>query len=265
MPPLVQTVRHHLRGRREPRPVLGERLGPQRADLLGLHQRRAPDIREDRVEVVLLFGEERVQEAGRAGVVGLARLAPLEQAAMVKEHVDELPQNVVGGLHELLGDEPVVGVRHELPFRPHRANAIVSVPSARARANAVSTAEPRPSNAIRMSSGPASVATFAATSSASPVSATAGSARLPTITGWTNSTATWRASERAAGLHPHAISRPSRANRSAIRWQTRASRSDSRSKNRREASRRASRSGPTRGTSEADSAGVLTRAPAPAS
>ena len=27
----------------------------------------------------------------------------------------------------------------------------------------------------------------------------AGSARLPTITGWTNSTATWRASERAAG------------------------------------------------------------------
>ena len=53
-----------------------------------------------------------------------------------------------------------------------------------------------------MSSGEASSATCAASGPPSPASPTAGSARLPTITGWTNSTATWRASERAAGEAP---------------------------------------------------------------
>ena len=48
----------------------------------------------------------------------------------------------------------------------------------------------------------------------------AGSARLPTITGCTNSTATWRTSERSAAEAPNAISRPPRANRSAMRWQS---------------------------------------------
>ncbi len=52
------------------------------------------------------------------------------------------------------------------------------------------------------------------------VSASAGSARLPTITGWTNSTATWRASERSCGEAPNASSRPPRAKRSAMRWQS---------------------------------------------
>ena len=61
----------------------------------------------------------------------------------------------------------------------------------------------------------------------SPASPIAGSARLPTITGWTNSTATWRTSERAAGDSPNATSRPPRAKRSAIRWHRRASRSAS--------------------------------------
>ena len=42
-----------------------------------------------------------------------------------------------------------------------------------------------------MSSGEASSATCAASGPPSPASPTAGSARLPTITGWTNSTATW--------------------------------------------------------------------------
>ena len=50
----------------------------------------------------------------------------------------------------------------------------------------------------------------------------AGSARFPTITGWTNSTAMWRTSERAAGEAPSATSRPPRENRSAIPWQQRA-------------------------------------------
>src|SRR3954452_5749498 len=77
-----------------------------------------------------------------------------------------------------------------------------------------------------MSSGRASSARSAG------ATASAGSARLPTITGWTNSTATWRASERAAGEAPSAIRRPPRANRSAIWWQSRAIRSASASKNR---------------------------------
>ena len=59
----------------------------------------------------------------------------------------------------------------------------------------------------------------------------AGSARLPTITGCTNSTATCRASERAAGEVPSAISRPPRAKRSAILWQSLAIRSASAVKN----------------------------------
>ena len=41
-------------------------------------------------------------------------------------------------------------------------------------------------------------------------SASAGSARLPTITGWTNSTATWCASDHACGEPPIASSRPPR-------------------------------------------------------
>ena len=66
-----------------------------------------------------------------------------------------------------------------------------------------------PSKAMTMSSGPASSAASSALSNA-----IAGSARLPTITGWTNSTATWRASDRAAGEPPIASSRPPRAKRS---------------------------------------------------
>ena len=65
----------------------------------------------------------------------------------------------------------------------------------------------------------------------------AGSARLPTITGCTNSTAMWCASRpaRRATL-PTASSRPPRANRSAIGWQSRASRSASAAKKRAPAS-----------------------------
>ena len=60
-----------------------------------------------------------------------------------------------------------------------------------------------PSNASTMSSGRAISATSSARSKAS-----AGSARFPTITGWTNSTATCRASDRAAGDSPTASSLP---------------------------------------------------------
>ena len=86
-----------------------------------------------------------------------------------------------------------------------------------------------------MSPGSTVSASCAASGPPSPASPIAGSARLPTITGCTNSTATWRASERADGVSPAAISRPPAAKRSAIAWHSRAIRSASASKNRRAA------------------------------
>ena len=81
--------------------TLGQRLRSQLADLLGLHQDRAPHVLEHRVVVGLLLAEERVEEAGRAGVVHAA-------LAVVEEHVHELPQHVVRGLDQLLADERIV-------------------------------------------------------------------------------------------------------------------------------------------------------------
>ena len=95
-------------------------------------------------------------------------------------------------------------------------------PRPRASASAASAAGSGASvpTAMTMSSGVARSPSAATPSrSASPI---AGSARLPTITGCTNSTATWRTSERAPGDAPTAISRPPRAKRSAIAWQRRA-------------------------------------------
>ena len=83
-----------------------------------------------------------------------------------------------------------------------------------------------------MSPGSTVSASCATSGPPSPASPIAGSARLPTITGWTNSTATWRASERAEAEAPAAISRPPAAKRSAIAWHSRAIRSASASKNR---------------------------------
>jgi hypothetical protein len=77
-----------------------------------------------------------------------------------------------------------------------------------------------------MSSAPAASLTSVTSGAESPTSPSAGSARLPTITGCTNSTVTWRTSDRAVGETPIASSRPPRANRSAIAWQHRASGSD---------------------------------------
>ena len=94
----------------------GQRLLAQRADLLGLHQDGAAHVGEHGVEVVLALGQERVEEGRGAGVVPLPRLAALEQAAVLEEDVHELPQHVVERLHELLGDERVLGRRRERPL-----------------------------------------------------------------------------------------------------------------------------------------------------
>ena len=68
-------------------------------------------------------------------------------------------------------------------------NAIVRQPRSRAAASAARMSGSLP-NAIAMSSASASSATCGAICPPSPASPSAGSARLPTITGWTNSTAT---------------------------------------------------------------------------
>ena len=73
-----------------------------------------------------------------------------------------------------------------------------------------------------MSSGSAIRSSSVTIGPDAPVSPMAGSARLPTMTGCTNSTATWRTSERAGAVAPTATSRPSRAKRSAMRWHSRA-------------------------------------------
>ena len=94
-----------------------QRLRAQRGDLVGLEQHRLAHVVEDVVEVVLLLGEERIEEARRARVVHRLGGAALEQPAMVEEDVDELPQQVVERLDDLLADERVLDRREvELPL-----------------------------------------------------------------------------------------------------------------------------------------------------
>ena len=111
-----------------------------------------------------------------------------EQPAVLEEDVHELPEDVVGGLDLLLAraDHPV-GTRSSYSA-PTAANAIVSAPAARdartaaldlrARAerhrDVVGADEQRPHSAHGH--------------------AERGQCALPTMTGWTNSTATWRTS-----------------------------------------------------------------------
>ena len=154
-----------------------------------------------------------------------AGVAAREQAAVLEEDVDQLPQQVVGGLDQLLAHARVGHGRLELPLRPRRLEGHRQA-AARPRRRRVRP----PPKVITMSSGSAVSSSSVASEPLSPVSPSAGSARLPTITGWTNSTATWRASERLWGVGPSASSRPPRAKRSAIRWQSRASRSASAAK-----------------------------------
>ena len=99
----------------EDRRVAVQRRFPELADLLRLEQDRAAHVVEDGVEIGLLLGEERIEEARGAGVVGGPLRAALEQAAVVEEDVDELPEHVVEGLDQLLADEGVVDVGDELP------------------------------------------------------------------------------------------------------------------------------------------------------
>ena len=128
-----------------------------------------------------------------------------EQPAVLEEDVDELPEHVIERLDELLADIAVVGRAARIPTPRPAARRRPSGSRARARSRApgglAASSSPAP-NAIAMSSPPRSARPGRARSPPSPASPIAGSARLPTITGWTNSTATCRASERAAADVP---------------------------------------------------------------
>ena len=121
------------------------------------------------------------------------RLAARQQAAVVEEHVDQLPEHVVGGLDHLLADERVLAGTGNSHSAPEAAKASVRQPRRRAEASASATSSPPGSSApkaIAMSSGSAISSTCATSGPPSRESPIAGSARLPTITGWTNSTVT---------------------------------------------------------------------------
>ena len=236
LPPRSKLARSAAAALDQRRAVVGQGLRPQRADLPRLHQHRAAHVLDDRLELPLLLAEERIQEARGSGVVHAALLAALEQTAVLEEHVHELPQHVVERLDQLLADVagPSSGGSNSYSA-PAAEKATVRQPRCRASATARTASPPSSSvpNAITMSSRTRQQVDLRIELAAPRRSGRSpGSARLPTITGWTNSTATCRASERAAGERPSAISLPPRANRSAIRWQSRASRSDSRAKKR---------------------------------
>ena len=146
---------------------------------------------------------------------------------MVEEDVHELPEHVVERLDELLADRRVGRRRLELPLgaggreREREAAALARDAATRAARAPPSRRSPRPHRSrSRCRRARPAARPGPPGSPPSPARPMAGSARLPTITGCTNSTATCRASERAAGERPKAISRPPRANRSAIRWQS---------------------------------------------
>jgi hypothetical protein len=115
-PARVEVVPQRRSGPRQRLAVLGQRLRTELAHLLGLREHRAAHVLRHGLEVVLLLGKERIEKARRARVVHLARLAPLEQAAVIEEHVDQLPQHVVESLHQLLANRGVGHGRLELPL-----------------------------------------------------------------------------------------------------------------------------------------------------
>ena len=68
----------------------------------------------------LALGEERIEEARGAAVVDRAGLAPREQAAVLEEDVDQLPEHVVGGLDQLLARRTGPRPRAAAPTRRRR-------------------------------------------------------------------------------------------------------------------------------------------------
>ena len=186
-----------------------------------------------------LARQERVEERRRA------RPRAREPSQVLEEHVHELPQHVVEPSRRAPGArtgrppggsnshsrpaEPIVRQPRHAPRRRRspRRRALGAAPRQVARAR-----RPR-----------------------------AGSARLPTITGWTNSTATWCASDQACGEPPTASSRPPATKRSASARHRRASGSASAAKKRSPASRRRASSSSTAARRATSDRHAATRSP----
>ena len=205
---------------RSPRSSVWRRSSPTSSAFISTEARTSS---MHRVEVGLALGQERIEEARRA-----RRRGPCPRCG----------PRAARGARRTRAPAPTARGRGSRPA-PARTNGSSaggsnshSAPRVREgdREAAALPREPqrlrnlrRPApKAIAMSSGSAIRSTWASSGPPSCASPIAGSARLPTITGCTNSTATWRTSERAAGEPPNATSRPPRAKRSAIRWHSRA-------------------------------------------
>ena len=138
----------------------------------------------------------------------------VEQTGVLEHHVGQLPQQVVEQ-HQVARPG-----RHGRgrPLQPDDVSArLAGAGGARRRARAGSDPRPRPgvsrSTGARVvgradhqqdvaRAGPAAATTRRASA---PSTLTAGSARLPTMTGWTNSTATWRPWDGHCGATHHMV------------------------------------------------------------
>src|ERR1700726_94157 len=116
----MQARAERIGGRYQRGTILAEGLSTALADLVPLHQHRTPHVVDDRLELALALGKERIQKARCAGVVRGVRVTPAQQTAMLEEHVHELPEHVVEGLDQLLADVAVIGRRLELVLSSSR-------------------------------------------------------------------------------------------------------------------------------------------------
>ena len=162
MPPASKRAPQRRGGREQRVAVLAQRLLAQLADLLRLHQHRARGRRRAPRRGRSRTPRGTGRGSSRRRCRGPARASrPLEQAAVVEEHVDQLPEHVVERLDQLLAHERVVARRLELPLGAGaRRSAIVRQPRAarpraqrRVRSRASGSSAPK---AIAMSSGSAS-------------------------------------------------------------------------------------------------------------
>ena len=135
---------------------------------------------------LLLASQERIEKSRLADLVA--------QLAMLEEDVHRLPERVVQDLDDLLVHERIrSGGRDRVGCPPRRAGRTSSRrESARGRERSDLTSSPSGGpKPMTMSSGRTSVSSQGPNST---LRSSAGSARLPTITGWTNSTETCWAS-----------------------------------------------------------------------
>jgi hypothetical protein len=186
---------------------------------------------------------------------GDARL--VQQTGLLEEGVHELPQDVVGGLVDLLDDLRVTAVHGEGVVGGGGRSSSgegegQQAPGAGVAQDALLLRARGPVREDEQDVvGPGEVQALG--------TASAGRARLPTMTGCRNSTATCAASV-AAAPRPQASSVPPRASLRASAWQARARRSCSRSRNALSARSRSATSASRRW---AVPAGALTRSRCP--